>query len=171
MADNHISEDNPIMPAPEHRIANEIRNNYQVLFRIEQRLEEISNALESNTANIEILEEAISTLTNIPTRSIEMRYNHKEHKLWINERFFIPFDGKQADVFGLMFNKSNGKPKMTTFQCSSVADTLFDHATGEKPTLKAISQTALRIQTKLNSRLSTKNVLTVTSKEFYFSRK
>jgi len=161
--------DNPLNETSDDRIERELRNNFNVLMNIDKRLEEIANNVEANTVNIEILEEAISTIADIPTRPFKIRYDHRENKLWVNDRFFIKFGGKEADVLGLMFYQKTGLPKKIKFQCSEVADKLSDHASENMLTTKAISQTAKRIESKLNNRLNTKNILVVKTKEFFFS--
>lgn len=170
MGENHLSEDNPFKQTSEDILHRELNNNYHVLFQIEQNLQDIRNAVEANTANIEILEEALSTLTTIPTRPVRLSYSHRESKLWINNRFFIKFDGREADILSVMFFKSSGLAKNTKFQCSEVAEKLSDQSSGKTLTPKSISTAATRVKTKLDSRLNTKNLFTVDTKEFYFSK-
>jgi DNA mismatch repair ATPase MutS len=171
MGDNRRTE-NPLEETSNDRVERELRNNFNVLMGIDKRLDEIANAVEANTANIEILEEAVSAFSDIPTRPIKIRYNHRENKLWINERFFIKFEKKEADVFGLMFFVSSGLPKKVKFQYSEVAEMLRDHASfKEEPTIKAVQLRVKRIEAKLNNRLKTKGILIAKTKEFYISFK
>jgi len=170
MGDNHQT-DNPLNETIDNRIERELKNNYHILYQIEKRLEEIANAVDVNTSNIDILEEAVSASIDIPSRPVEFQYNHRENKLWVNKRFYIDFDGKEADVFGLMFYKKTGLPKKTKFQCSEVAEKLSDHTLENMTTTKSIFQTVKRIELKLNTRLNTKNLLVIRTKEFYFSSK
>lgn len=93
----------PIEPTLEDSIERQMHNIYHVVFQIDRRLDDIANAVEANTVKIEILEEAISKLVDIPARQLTTRYDHEVDKLWINERFYIKFDGKEADLFGRMF--------------------------------------------------------------------
>ncbi len=89
MGEIDMSDDNPLKETTDARLERELRNNYHMLFQIEQGLQGIINAVEANNANIKILEEAVSSFTTIPARPISSRYNHGENKLWINSRFFI----------------------------------------------------------------------------------
>lgn len=171
MGENNQTSNNPLEETPDDRIERELRNNFHILMSIDQRLDGIANAVEANTANIEILEEAISTLVDIPTRPLNIRFDHRENRLWVNERFYIKFDGKEADIFSLMFYKTSGLPRKSKLQCDDVADDLKDTATGQRMTNKAITQTVKRVEEKLNKRLNTKNILVVKTHEFYFSFK
>ena len=145
--------------------------NYHVLFQIEQSLQDIRNAVEANTANIDILEEALATITPIPARKINLTYGHKENKLWVNNRFYIKFDGKEADMMRLLFFISSGKPRKTKLIYDDLADDkkYHDYATNQKPTKSSFAQTANRINKKLTEKLHTGDILVVTTKEMYFS--
>lgn len=146
-----------------------LNNIYHSLYLIDKRLEDFSDALEANIANVSLLEEAISQTIDIPTRPMDIRYDHRENMLWINEQFPIDFKGGEADVFGLMFFTSSGLPKKIKFQYAEVAEQLRDKAsTKNEPTTKAIKLRVGRIQTKLKRRLNTKNLLIVRTNEFYF---
>lgn len=171
MNQKRLSEDNPFAETNEDRILRALNNIYNTEFLIEKRLEEIANAVEANTANIEILEEAISKSTPIPLRKINLRYEHEKDKLWVNERFYIKFDGKQAYLLGLLFFPSSGKPRKSrvTFDDLVDDDKNYDHATGKRPTRSSFAQTANRINSKLSKQLHTSSLLTVTTKEMYFS--
>jgi hypothetical protein len=170
MDGNRQSTDNPFTETSEDRLEREMKNNNHILFQIEQRLEDISNKLEINTANVDLLEEAMATFTDIPTRPVRLSYSHHENKLRINSRFYIPFEGREAEILSVMFFKKSGLPKNRKFQCSEVAEELSDSISGKSVTQKAVSSAATRIETKLNTRLNTKNLFVVNTKEFYFSK-
>lgn len=170
MDGNHLSEDNPIKQTSDDILRREMNNNYHVLFQIEQSLQDIRNAVEANTANIDILEEAIATLTPIPARKINLTYDHKENKLWVNNRFYIQFDGKESDMIGLLFFASSGKPKKTRLVFDDLVDDkkYYDYATNKKPTKSSFAQAAKRINDKLKDKLRVDGILEVTTKEMYF---
>lgn len=170
MDENHLSEDNPLKQTSEDILHREMNNNYHILFQIEQSLQDIRNAVEANTANIDILEEAIATLTPIPARNINLTYGHKENKLWVNNRFYIKFDGKEADMIGSLFFASSGKPRKTRLVFDDLVDDkkYYDYATGKKPTKSSFAQAAKRINDKLKDKLHVDDILEVTTKEMYF---
>jgi hypothetical protein len=171
MDGNHLSEDNPTKQTGEDLLRREMNNNYHVLFQIEQSLQDIRNAVEANTANIDILEEAIATLTPIPARKISLRYEHKENKLWVNDRYYIPFEGKEAYLLGLLFFPSSGKPRKDKVTFDDLVDDkkFYDYATNTKPSKSSFAQAAKRIESKFIEQLHGKNILTVTTKDMYFS--
>lgn len=170
MAENNLT-DNPLAETLEARLHREMNNNYHVLFQIDKRLEDISNKLEANTVNIELLEEAVATFADIPTRPIRLFYSHRENRLYINKRIYIDFDGREAEILSLMFYKNTGKAKKTKFQCSEVAEKITNSIDKKIVTNKAVHMAVKRIESKLNSRFNTKNLLIVNTKEFYFSEK
>lgn len=170
MDENRQTEINPLKETAEDQLHREMNNNFHVLFQIEKRLEDISNKLESNIANVDLLEEAVATFADIPTRPIKFMYSHRENKLWIGRRLSIKFDGRESEILSLMFYKNTGKPKNVKFQCSEVAEKLTNSIDEKTVTAKAVHMAVKRIESKLNNRLSAKNLLVVTTKEFYFSK-
>lgn len=170
MDKNRQTEKNPLTETPEDILRREVNNNFHILFQINEKLADISNKLEINTVNIELLEEAVATFADIPTRPIKLMYSHRENKLWIGRRLFVKFDGRESEILSLMFYKNNGNLKNAKFQCSEVAEKLTNSIDEKIVTAKAIHMAAKRIESKLNSRLNTKNLLVVNTKEFYFSK-
>lgn len=170
MDENRQTEKNPLEEIIKNILHREMNNNFHILFQINEKLADISNKLEINTVNIELLEEAVATFADIPTRPIKFMYNHRENKLWIGRRLSIKFDGRESEILSLMFYKNTGKPKNVKFQCSEVAEKLTNSIDEKTVTAKAVHMAVKRIESKLNNRLSAKNLLVVTTKEFYFSK-
>src|SRR5690606_37476985 len=98
--------------------------------------------------NVELLEEAISTIATIPTRASNLRFDHENSTLWVNEKFSIQFRGNEAKAFGLMFDKLSGKPFKGSTYGSDVAEEIADIATGEQKSEKAVFLTMKRIEAK-----------------------
>lgn len=169
MSENHQTEPIDMGQTPFDSLEIKLNNIYHSLYLIDKRLEDLSDALEANIANVSLLEEAISQTIDIPTRPMRIRYDHRENKLWVNEQFPIEFKGGEAEVIGLMFFSSSGLPKKTKFQYAEIAEQLRDKASPKnEPTKKAIKLRVDRIQAKLKRRLNTKNLLIVKTDEFYF---
>lgn len=171
MGDNKLSEDNPFYESFEDAINRHMHNANQSLTHMSHQLDDIFNAVEANTANIEILQEAIETIAVIPSQPVKLRYSHKDNKLWINDRFYIKFDGREADVFKRLFKVEDGTPKYSRMQIGEVASKISDKHSTDKVTPKAVHQAIKRVEAKLNKQFATKGLLSITTKEFYISRK
>ncbi len=171
MGDNKLSEDHPFYESFDDAVSRHMHNANQSLSSISRQLDDLHNAVEVNTVNIEILQEAIQTIAVIPNQKVNLRYAHKENKLWINERFYMKFDGREADVFRRLFKVEGGMPKNSRIQIGDVAEKISDKHSTEKVTPKAVHQAIKRVEAKLNKHYATKDLLTISTKEFYISRK
>lgn len=167
---NVISDDNPLKETFEDRIERELRNSYNVLHQIDRRLESIEDKVDKNTSKIEMLEETVSYFSYIPTRPLFLKYDHKTQDLTLQRNLKMHFEGNEADVLSVMFKKKNGRPFKKKFYCAEVAE-MFSKDRRDLQNAKAISQTVKRIQTKIDMKYRIGNIFTVTTKEFYLTRR
>jgi hypothetical protein len=165
-----ISDNNPLRETAEDRLEHLSRESLFILQQIDRRLDDIEGKVDKNTAKLEMLEEATSHFAYIPTRPLFLRYDHKHQDLYLQQNLKVHFDGNEADVLSLMFKKINGRPHKKKFYCAEVAEK-FVRQRRDIKTAKAVEQTIKRIQTKLDLKFRVGSIFTVTTKEFYFSRR
>lgn len=171
MDENHLSEDNPMRETAEDRIQHLLRENFHALYSIERKLDEITNRIDVNTARLKLLNEALPPMPLYEIKLSDLKFDHAGKTLWIDERYPMKFEGREAELFGLMFNAKTGKAKKSTVLVDELIDELTDSATGKKPTRTVLYQRGLKIVSKLKEHVYTRGMLSVSTKEFYFTIK
>lgn len=148
---------------------NNIDKKYiEQLIRVENQLEDISYKLDRNAHMMKIVLESLPQIPVTPILVSELKYNHKTKTLWADERYYINFDGKQADLLSRLFTKS-GLPKKAHLLVDDLVEESYDHAKDEYTKPRTFYLQAKEIQKKLDEGFRTKDLLTVTLKEIYFN--
>lgn len=145
------------------------RNNWNYLHNLDERLESVERTLNKLSHFVASLEDAISHITRIPNLPLELEYDHRTNTLWTETRRKLEFTKNEATLMSILFTKSTGKPKKKIFQCSEEAKK-FEKSGDGMETADKVFDAAARVQKKLDSFLSTNDVLVVTKKSFYFSK-
>ncbi|MGY4893749.1 MAG: hypothetical protein ACO1N2_03605 [Candidatus Saccharimonadota bacterium] len=158
----------PIGMQPESTLERLQREHFDALIRIERKLEEISEKVDRNTRRMGIIMESLPQIPVTPIRVSEFKYDHKNKKLWADERYYIDFDGKQADLLARLFSKT-GKPKKTHLDIDQLVEDSYDHATGKKLGPRTFYLRAKEVQKKIDEGFRTPNLMTVSLKEIYFN--
>lgn len=138
------------------------------VLRLVDELERISAKIDRNTAGINIILESLPPIPVTPVLVSELKYDHKNKTLWADERYYINFDGKQAELLARLFTKA-GKPKRTHLLIDTLVEESYDYATNKQSQPRTFYLRAKEVQKKLDEGFRTKNLLTVTFKEIYFN--
>lgn len=144
------------------------RKYLEAMIRIEDRLDDISAKIDRNTARINIIMELLPQIPVTPVLVSELKYDHKTKTLWADERYYINFDGKQAELLACLFTKA-GKPKKTHLLIDTLVEESYDYATNEHSKPRTFYLRAREVQKKLDEGFRTENLLTVTLKSIYFN--
>ncbi len=102
----------------------------KALFLIEERLEYMSQAIDRNTAAINIIRESLPPVPVTPILVSELKYDYKTKTLWADERYYIKFEGKQAQLLARLFTKT-GIPRSTPLLIDTLVEESFDYATNK----------------------------------------
>ena len=138
------------------------------VMRLVDELERISAKVDRNTAGINIILESLPQIPVTPVLVSELKYDHKTKTLWADERYYINFDGKQAELLARLFTKA-GKSKRTHLLMDTLVEESYDYATDEHAKPRTFYLRAKEVQKKLDEGFRTKNLLSVTLKEIYFN--
>ncbi len=163
------SENDLIDLQSEDEITRIERNTYNYFHHLDERMEAIERTLNKLSYHVASFEDALKHVARIPDSPLELEYDHKTNTLWAEARRKLEFNKNEAVILSLMFSKTTGKPKKSTFQCSEVASRLKDSGEGID-SAKQVFETMKRVQKKLDNFLNTNEVIVVTIKSFYFSR-
>lgn len=144
------------------------REFLDAIIRTVDELERISAKLDRNEAILKIIMESLPQIPVTPILVSELRYDHKNQILWADERYYINFDGKQAELLARLFTKT-GKPKKTHLLIDTLVEESYDHATDTYSDPRTFYLRAKEIQKKLDEGYKTKNLLTVTLKKIHFN--
>lgn len=144
------------------------RDYLEVAKRIENRLDDISAKIDRNTSKIRIIMESLPQIPVTPVLVSELKYDHKNKTLWADDRYYINFDGKQAEILARLFTKA-GLPKKTQLHIDTLVEESYDHATNKYAKPRTFYLRAKEVQKKLDEGFRTKNLLTVTLKKIYFN--
>lgn len=144
------------------------REHFDALMRIERKLEEISDKVDRNTRHISLVVESLPQIPVTPIRVSEFKYDHKNKVLWADERYYINFDGKQADLLAQLFSKL-GKPKKIHLTIDKLVEDSYDFATKKEIKPRTFYLRAKEVQKKIDEGFRTPNLMTVSLKEIYFN--
>lgn len=144
------------------------RKYLEAIIRIENRLDDISAKIDRNTARIDIIMESLPQIPVTPVLVSELKYDHKNKTLWADDRYYINFDGKQAELLARLFTKA-GRPKKTHLLIDTLVEESYDHATDEYSQPRTFYLRAKEVQKKLDEGFRTPNLLTVSLKEIYLN--
>lgn len=169
MKDKSKNELTPIDMGSEKDIERIEINNWNYFHGLDERLVSIERTLNKLSHHVASLEDAIAHITRIPDLPLELEYDHRTNTLWTETRRKIEFTKNEATLMSILFTKSTGKPKKKIFQCSEEAKK-FEKSGDGMETAAKVFDAAARVQKKLDSFLSTNDVLVVTKKSFYFSK-
>lgn len=163
------SEINLIDMQPESELERLEREHLDTLLKIERRLDDISQRVDRNTRMISLLLEALPPIPVDPIKLSDLTYNHETRALWADERYYINFDGKQAELIGRLFTKS-GMPKTKHLSIDELVQESYDYAKDESVKAKTFYLRGREIQKKIDDNFRTKNLLVVTLGEIYFHK-
>lgn len=138
------------------------------LIRVENQLEDISYKLDRNAHMMKIVMESLPQIPVTPVLVPELKYDHKTKTLWADERYYINFDGKQAELLARLFTKA-GFPKKSQLLIDTLVEESYDHATDKYEKPKTFYLRAKQVEKKLDEGFRTKNLLTVTMQSIYFN--
>lgn len=144
------------------------REFLDAIIRTVDELERLSAKFDRNEAMLNIVLKSLPQIPVTPVLVSELKYDHKNKTLWADERYYINFDGKQAELLARLFTKA-GIPKKAHLLIDSLVDESYDHATNKYPEARTFYLRAREVQKKLDEGFRTKNLLTVTFKEIYFN--
>lgn len=168
MNQNNPTDSNLINMRPENNFEKLERENLETLIRIERKLDEISEKVDRNTARINFIMKSLPQIPVTPVRVSELEYDYKNKILWADERYYINFDGKQAELLARLFTKA-GKPKKTPLLINTLVEESYDYATSEYLKPRTFYLRGKEVEKKINDGFRTPNLLTVTLKEIYFN--
>lgn len=137
---------------------------------IMSKLDMLQDEIKKNNYKLDELEETVSFFAYIPTRGLHLWYDHKKQDLYFQRNLSMHFEGDEADVLSMMFKRKDGRPHKKTFYCAEVAEKI-EKRNREKKSANSVFQTVRRIQDKIDKKYRLGQVFTVTTKEFYFTRK
>lgn len=144
------------------------REHLDALMRIERKLEEISDKVDRNTRQMSLIVESLPQMPVTPIRVSEFKYDHKNKILWADERYYINFDGKQADLLSRLFTKT-GYPKKIHLPIEDLVEESYDYATKKRIKPRTFYLRAKEVQKKIDDGFRTPNLMTVSLKEIYFN--
>lgn len=144
------------------------RKYLEAIIRIENRLDDISAKVDRNTAKINIIMESLPQIPVTPVLVSELKYDHKNKTLWADDRYYINFDGKQAELLARLFTKA-GIPKKTHLLIDTLVEESYDHATNKYSQPRTFYLRAIEVKKKLDEGFRTENLLTVTFKKIHFN--
>ena len=168
MDQNSQSDIPPIDMQPESNLERLQREHIDTLIRVERKLEEISEKVDRNTRWMGLIVESLPQIPVTPIRISEFKYDHKNKVLWADERYYIKFDGKQADLLARLFTKT-GSPKKLHLDIEDLVEESEDHATKKRVQSRTFYLRAKEVQKKIDEGFRTPNLMTVTLKEIYFN--
>lgn len=154
----------------EREIQRLLNNDFQAYMSIMSKLDMLLEETKKNNYKLDELEETVSFFAYIPTRGLRLYYDHKKQDLYFQRNLSVHFTGDEADVLSIMFKKKDGRPHKKKFYCAEVAEKLAEK-NREKKTANSVFLTVGRIQRKIDKQYRLGQVFTVTTKEFYFTRK
>lgn len=144
------------------------REFHDAIIRTVDELERISAKLDRNEAMLRIVMESLPEIPVTPILVSELKYDHKTKTLWADERYYINFDGKQAEILARLFTKA-GFPKKSQLLIDTLVEESYDHATDKNEKPRTFYLRAKQVQKKLEEGFRTKGLLTVTFKKIYFN--
>lgn len=144
------------------------RELLEAIIRNVDELERISAKLDRNEAMLRIVIESLPQIPVTPVLVSELRYDHKTKTLWADERYYIHFDGKQAEILARLFTKA-GMPKKSQLLIDTLVEESYDHATSKYAKPRTFYLRAKEVQKKLDEGFRTKNLITVTLQKIYFN--
>lgn len=168
--DEALSLDKLFGTEAEREIQRLLNNTSFDFHSIMSKLDMIQDEIKKQNFKLDELEETVSFFAYIPTRGLRLWFDHKKKDLYFQRNLSMHFDGDEADVISVMFKKKDGRPHRKKFYCAEVAEKLAT-LNREKKTPNSVFQTVKRIQDKIDKKYRLGQVFTVTTKEFYFTRK
>ncbi len=144
------------------------RELLDTVIRTVDELERISAKLDRNEAMLKIVMESLPQIPVTPVLVSELKYDHKNKTLWADERYYINFEGKQAELLAQLFTKA-GIPKKTHLLIDTLVEESYDHATDKYSQPRTFYLRAKEVQKKLDEGFRTKDLLTVTLKKIHFN--
>ncbi len=168
MSQNSRTDSNPVGIHSESDFEKLERENFDTLIRIERKLDEISEKVDRNTARMKFIMESLPQVPVTPVRVSELEYDHTNRILWADERYYINFDGKQANLLARLFTKA-GKPKKARLLIEDLVEESYDYATKKYLKPRTFYLRGKEIEKKIDEGYKTPNLLTVTLKEIYFN--
>jgi len=168
MDQDRLSDSTPIDMQLESSLERLERENLDALLRIERKLDDISAKVDRNTVRMGIIMESLPQVPAQPVRVSDLKYDHKNKRLWADERYYIDFDGKQEELVARLFNK-NGDPKKTRLKIDSLIEESYDLATNKYLKPRTFYHRGNEVKKKIEEGFRTPNLLTVTMKVIHFN--